>query len=276
METGHSSRRTALTLTLALLLALSASGCALLKRSPTPAAPAPDCTPLQEEIDRLQKMQVEGVDETRVFEDRIATLQLRLLEKNAVVSSLREQVATQQAEFDQAIAEVVRSKAKLRSLESKAEAASDLAEAEIALKGVRAQFPAGEQAPALVQADQLLKMGGQEFQKGNYGGSLFLTSQARAKIRVAEVNVRVRRSLAPVTGEVRFAAPVDLQLIRTSNLRETPSLEAEVLATLPPGTALRGYSYKGSWVRVESSDHVAGWVFQGLVGESEGTAEELR
>ena len=38
--------------------------------------------------------------------------------------------------LDEAVVEVVRTKAKLRSIESRAEAASSMAEAEIALKGL--------------------------------------------------------------------------------------------------------------------------------------------
>ena len=251
-------------------LALLASGCAVMQEPQTTPTPPvePGCTALHEEIDRLTQAQIESDAEVRTSEERIAALQLRLLEKGAVVESLRDHVATQQVEFDQAIAEVVRSKAKLRSLESKAEAASDLAEAEIALKAVRAQYPADQQPLSLAQVEQLVKMGGQEFQRGNYGGSLYLTSQARAKMRVAEVSARIRSSLEPVAGEIRFATPIQLEVMRTSNLRRAPSLEAEVLATLPKGSSITGYSYKGSWVRVES-DRATGWVFHALLGEIE-------
>jgi hypothetical protein len=254
-----------------LLPALLAPGCVPQLRKtapPVPAEPVADCHPWHDEIDRLEQELVDREIQMGALEGQVYAHQLQLLERNSIVSSLREQVATQQAEFDQAIAEVVRSKSKVRSLESKAQAASDLAEAEIALKGLRAQFPEGGEPAALVQAQELLKLGGTEFKSGNYGGSLYVTSQARAKLRLAEVQVRIRNSLAPVDGEVRFATPVDLQLTRTSNLREAPSLDAEVLATLPQGTALRGYSYKGSWVRVETGESVAGWVFQGLVREA--------
>ena len=53
-----------------------------------------------------------------------ANLYLLLLEKKAYIARLTEQI-------EKVISEVVRAKAKLRSLESKAEAASNLAEVEI-------------------------------------------------------------------------------------------------------------------------------------------------
>jgi len=244
-----------------------AFGCAGLKK-PAEAHPAAavrsDCSQLQSEVDRL-KREAQTATETQSLEDRIAALQLRVLEKDAVAKSLREQISKQQADFDDAISEVVRSKAKVRSLESKAEAASDMAEGEIALKAVKSGSTSSGRQDVIAQAEQLLSMSGEEFKKQNYGGSLYLTNQAQTKIRVAEVQSLLREKLDPVAGEVRFAAPVDLKVLKASNIRKSPGLDAEVLATLQPGTSLTGLSYKGRWVRVLSGDHATGWVFQGLL-----------
>ena len=67
-------------------------------------------------------------------------------------------------------------------------------------------------------------------------------------------------------GEILFALPVPLKVIRASNLRKGPGLNFKVIATLKAQTPLVGYSYKGQWVRVRKSDGRAGWVFQTLVG----------
>ncbi|MDA2912153.1 hypothetical protein MYX04_14635, partial [Nitrospiraceae bacterium AH_259_D15_M11_P09] len=68
----------------------------------------------------------------QALDDGAANLHLLLLEKEARVNRLTEQL-------EKVILEVVRAKAKLRSLESKAEAASHLAEAEIAVKALKAK-----------------------------------------------------------------------------------------------------------------------------------------
>ncbi|MDA2912110.1 hypothetical protein MYX04_14420, partial [Nitrospiraceae bacterium AH_259_D15_M11_P09] len=68
----------------------------------------------------------------QALDDDAAKLHLLLLEKEARINGLTEQL-------EKVILEVVRVKAKLRSLESKAEAASDLAEAEIAVKALKAK-----------------------------------------------------------------------------------------------------------------------------------------
>ena len=200
------------------------------------------------------------------LEDRTAKIQLRLLEKEAQIKELEERSSSQQKMLDEAIQEVVRAKAKLRSLESKAEAASEMAEAEIAIKAIKVRLSGQEQDLDIVKAEQLLKMSIKEFQKENYGGTLYLTSQAKGHIRASQMRLGGRQSLQPVKGEVLFAQPLPLQVLKTSNLRQTPDLKGKIVTTLDKGTSLIGYSYKDQWVRVTREDGSNGWIFQTLVG----------
>jgi hypothetical protein len=250
--------------------ALTAFGCPSTKTKPVTRppeaveAPRRDCLELEKEIDRLQR-EARAAGDTEALEDHVAALQLRLLERDALVKALREQLSTQQVELEDAIGEVVRSKAKLRSHESKAQAASDMAEGEIALKAVKERYAGAEPPQAVALAEQLLAMSNVEFEKQNYGGSLYLVSQARTKVRAAEIQARLRGNLDPLAGEVRFATPMELKVTKTAKLRKAPGLDAEVLATLKPGTAVTGFSYRGKWVRVVCDDHSAGWIFEALL-----------
>ena len=205
-------------------------------------------------------------------EDNIAKLQLQLLERDAQIKQLEERLNSQQEMLDEAIQEVVRAKAKLRSLESKAEAASEMAEAEIAVKALKAQLAGQTPNPELIKAQELLKMSAQEFKKENYGGAVYLTSQAKGHIRAGQIRLEGREKVAPIKrlppfkGEVFFALPLPLQVLRTSNLRKQPDRDSKVITTLEKGTPLIGYSHKDKWVRVTSEDGTNGWVFQTLVG----------
>ncbi len=196
----------------------------------------------------------------------MAKIQLQLLEKDAQIKELEDRLDLQQNMLDDAILEVVRAKAKLRSLESKAEAASEMAEAEIAVKALKIQLAGQAQDPEVVKAQELLKMSSAEFKKENYGGALYLTSQAKGHLRAAQMRLGGREKIEPVEGEVLFAQPVPLQVLTTSNLRGRPDLNSKVRTTLKKGTLLIGYSYKGQWVRVFSEDGSNGWIFQTLVG----------
>src|SRR5262245_27022434 len=83
---------------------------------------------------------------------RIADLELRLLEKGAQVEEL-------QTRLDDARREVVRAMAKLQSQATRAEAASGIAEAELALQSL----PATAEAQAVAEVRQLMTQAGAEF-----------------------------------------------------------------------------------------------------------------
>lgn len=191
-------------------------------------------------------------------------LQLRLFEKDTQIQDLKRQQASLQEQLTEAIQEVVRAKAKLRSLESRAEAASNMAETEIALKALRKQKDLQGDEPSIAQAEQLLKMSYREFEKENYGGALYLAGQAKAHLK----NVQLRakdEGREPLPGETPFSIAVPLQVVTTSNLRKGPGLNFEVLSTLKPNTAVLAYSSKGEWIYVKTESGLRGWIFQNLV-----------
>jgi SH3-like domain-containing protein len=105
-----------------------------------------------------------------------------------------------------------------------------------------------------------------EFKKENYGGALYLAGQAQNQIRSIESHLshQVGYSLTP--GEVLFAQPLPLKVLKRSNLRQTPSLQAKIKGTLNKGAMIVGYSYKAEWIRVHTEDGGQGWIFQTLVG----------
>lgn len=192
-------------------------------------------------------------------ERKIAKLRLDFLEKETQIKEL-------QKKYDEAVQEVVRTKAKLHSLESKAEAASTMAEAEIALKALRARVAGQKEGPQVIQAKHLLDMSAREFKKHNYGGALYLASQAKGLVHMGQGRLVNREKIPMVSGEVLFALPVPLELLAKSNVREGPGLDFEVLFTLKKGTPLLGHSYKDEWVRVKDEDGRGGWIYQTLLG----------
>ena len=239
------------------LSALVMSGCVLSKPAPKIAAaandtPDPDPQPIPQPSPEA------------VLRNQNTKLELLLAEKQARIDQLDLQIVGLQRQLDQAIQEVVRTKAKLASVESRAEAASELAEAEIALKALRSRIDPGE-VPEALQAHRLLVMGTREFQRSNYGGALFLTAQAKSQIRAVVTRLDAKGTVEPTGGETPFSLPLQLQLRTRSNVRSGPGLGFEIVATLDAGSALTGLSYRGDWVRVESSDGTPGWIHQELI-----------
>jgi hypothetical protein len=190
-----------------------------------------------------------------------ANLYLLLLEKKAYIARLTEQI-------EKVTSEVVRAKAKLRSLESKAEAASNLAEAEIAVESLRARGEAWKSDPSVLKAEQLTRASAREFEEGNYGGALYLTSQAKSLIENAWARSNDQETSSAVKGEVPFLLPLNLQLLTQSDVRKGPGSQFEVMYSWEYGIALVGHAFKGQWVRVTRDDGLGGWVFYKSVGSN--------
>ncbi len=192
----------------------------------------------------------------RDLQERVAELQLGLLDKEA-------QVAELQDNLDEAVREVVRAKARLQSVESRAEAASTMAEAEIALGAVRATAGDGG-GPELMQAEQLLEMSAREFENQNYGGSLYLASQAMSFVRIGQGRFKAGDA-SRRAGEVSFAVPLDLEVVRNSNVWNGPGTGFRVLFTVRGGTPLVGLAYEDQWVRIRGDRGRGGWISHSLV-----------
>ena len=194
----------------------------------------------------------------REAEQRAMHLELRLLERDA-------QLADLQARLDDARQEVVRAMAKLQTLASRAEAASGMAEAEIALDSLRV---AGQQAaPEIAQVTQLLHMSSTEFDKQNYGGALYLANQAKGVAAAGRGRLSLGELGAPRAGEVAFALPLHLQAVARGNIRQGPGTGFKVLYTVEAGTPLVAYSYADVWVRVSLGSDRNGWIAANLIGK---------
>lgn len=227
---------------------LGLSGCAWVRAPEDPPPATDDGTP-------PQRREVRYVTDP-ALEQRIARLELWLLEKEVQVRDLQDRL-------DEARREVVRTMAKLQTVASRPEAASAIAEAEIALEAFRAS--AGPEAAEIAQVRQLLQMSSAEFDRQNYGGALYLANQAKSLVRAGQGRgpgpQEIRRA-----GESAFAAPLPLEVTSQGNVREGPGMGYRVLFTVERGTALTGHSLAGEWVRVSDAGGRTGWIFVTLVG----------
>ncbi len=261
------------TVAVVVLAAWMMTGCAPLRKQPNSiAAPAPgpsdQVVELMGQNQALKDALASRQAQIQKLENEMAGLNLRILEYEALVQDLQRRSEVQQTRLDTAIVEVVRAKAKMRSLESKAEAASTLAEAEIAVKTLKSRgLPAADTfAREIAAVDQLLAMGVSEFKSQNFGGALFLANQTKEQVLVVQRRLDRNTENAAVEGESLLLQPLPLKLLKNTNLRVRPGLDQKIVVTLDQGTRVVGYAFKGDWIRVETRDGIGGWVFQDLVG----------
>jgi hypothetical protein len=213
--------------------------------APPPPAPAP--APVKPETVTVRDPDTEREN---------ARVRVQLLERSA-------QLADTERRLGEATTEIVRAMARLRTLATRAEAASAMAEAEVTLQQLRSR--AGQQAPPEArQAEVALRGGSAAFDAENYGAAVYLATQAKraataGRGRLAESGTAAR------PGERAFAVPVPLTTTSRANLRAAPGGASELVATVPAATALTAYAYAQDWLRVTLADGRSAWVHHGLV-----------
>ena len=226
-----------------LFLRLLVLGAAAACRHPRPGNPPPVRT--SRDTTRVTRQPVSVRD--TALEQRAARLELKVLEQAAQVEEV-------QRRLDDARREVVRAMAKLQSLATRAEAASGMAEAEIALQALRSASGTNSQAPAppeYGQGAQLLQLATTEFDQQNYGGALYLATEAKN---------------AAAAGQGRVASDDRGGGTGRANVREGPGAGFKVLFTLETGVPVVAYSYVDQWVRVKDDSDRSGWIHQTLIG----------
>lgn len=191
------------------------------------------------------------------LERRAARLELRVIEKETQVEELT-------TRLEDARDEVVRTMAKLQTAASRAEAASGMAEAEVALQSLRTNA-AGQQVPEISQVQKLVQQSSAEFNKQNFGGALYLAEQAKALAGEGRTRLAgaARGSARP--GETAFAVPIRLRVASRGNVREGPGTNYTVAFSVDAGAQITGFSYVEDWVRVSDDQGRSGWIFRSLV-----------
>jgi hypothetical protein len=188
------------------------------------------------------------------LEDEVARLQIELLERDVLLREL-------QSQLDATRLELVRNLSRLQTQATRAEAASGMAEAEIALATLL-RTPGAESLPEAQRAQSLFDESSAQFESANYGGALYLATEVRTTVRSGQARLGGGSLL---DGESLFAVPVPLQTTSRSNVRTGPGLDFDVVFTADASAALTGQSRTSQWVRVVDGQGREGWIFHTLV-----------
>jgi hypothetical protein len=191
------------------------------------------------------------------LERRLARTDLRLMEREAQVDEL-------ETRLNDARDEVVRTMAKLETLASRAEAASAMAEADVAVQTLRST-EGSRPLQELSQATQFVQQSTTEFNKQNYGGALYLANQAKSAAVAGRARLAGGNRGAARPGETPFALPVRLKVTSRGNVREGPGTNFSVAFAVESGATLTGFSYTDEWVRISDDGGRSGWIFRNLI-----------
>lgn len=250
-----------------LLLLLFFSGCSIgVRDSPAPVFSCNnDAQKSEIEPDKGSeadaKLRAELVQQSRETKD----LQLQLLVKQAEINKL-------QFSHDRARQEAMRAKARLRSLDGKADTISDIAEAALMIKNAR-EVSGDKQQSVLIHAEKLLDESRQELQAGNLDDAAYLAAKALDLALPGTPIAEPDLSVQSMQEETAFAAPLVMRVNRQSNIREKPTAASKALFQLVKGSLVEALGYRNLWIRVNAQGNGGGWIYYRLLDTVQLTAQ---
>jgi uncharacterized protein YgiM (DUF1202 family) len=181
----------------------------------------------------------------------VRNLQARLRRSEDEQRRLEDRLAAEQRDLEVTEMELIRTKARLKGLETKAEASSAIAEARILIKRA-----GGNPGGLLTSGEQSLAKAEQQLREENFGAANFFALKAQDfATRAQEVPDARTREVLPLSVRVR---------VSRANLRSGAGLDQKVLTLLPRGTTLFVRSANGDWFEVAHGEKTA-WISRSVV-----------
>jgi len=215
--------------------------------------------PLRDQLDQLAQARSALAAQLYATGEQRASTQ-----RAEAIATLRIQIDDLESRLDDARGEVVRALARLQTVANRAEAASGIAEAEIALQSLRSGTGSAR-APETNQIASLVKQSSTEFDKQNYGGALYLAGQAKALVSLARARLGPSDRTVTRPGETLFVLSLRLRTTARGNMRSGPGTSFPIQISLEAGTSLTGYSFVEDWIRVTDDAGRSGWISRSLV-----------
>lgn len=244
----------------AAAVALLLAACATPAPEPAPPAPVelppvvvvtpPACPSCDEQAREIARLQQE--------------LTARDAELRELKSTQREQTKSAQETTKEVTREVTRAKAKARRLATQADAASYLAEVEVAIAALRNASAAPSALPGLATA--YLDSAAEPFARGDYGTAMERASQAEQIVALAMGPAPMLQKSARAPGEKLLQVALPLRALAEARVRRQPQGKAPAIGVIAKDTALTALAWKDGWMRVETEDGLAGWVDQAQLG----------
>ena len=206
-------------------------------------------TTVEAEAERLPEVQKEAVE--------AGQLATRLKKAEEEQRRLEERVAVLVRDLDLTETEVIRTKAKLQGLETKADATSVIAETRVLFRRMLQQRG---RTPSLVRCEELLDRAEAMVEANNHGAAVFMALKAQELLK------DVRRGSAAAPEEAERSAPKKQYVVvaELANLRREPSRNAPVVRQLKKGAVLEASQIRGDWLQVQAGD-ATGWIARTLV-----------
>ncbi|MCC6916574.1 SH3 domain-containing protein [Nitrosomonas sp.] len=200
----------------------------------------------------------EKLPRQRIYRDEIIALKQKLAEKDELIRSLNAREQGQAQALQETASEISRTKSKLHRLATQPDAASKIAEVEVAISAAK---QAGlNEADSVLQrlAQHLLNAATVAYQQKDYSTAMNYAAQSGELID-AIVNP-ARKSADAQDATVVFHVLIPVYMAHATYLQADPDSHSRAITLLEKNTPLTAVAYNGSWLRVQTGDALSGWI----------------
>ncbi len=194
----------------------------------------------------------------RVCRDEIIVLKQKLAEKDELIRDLNAREQDRAQVLQETASEISRTKNKLHRLATQPEAASKIAEVEIAINATRQAALSESDAAFQFLAQRLLDAAMVAYKQKDYSGAMNYAAQSGELIDA--IANSARKMLESQDATLVFRISIPLLATRTISLRADPNDRSRVISLLKKDTPLIATAYNGNWLRVQIRDGLSGWI----------------
>lgn len=235
------------------------------RAAPEPAEPGPETPSKPREMTSQQE--VLAGERMRAIELEQQAVRLRV-----ELAAAQQRSEALEAELVDTLEEVLRAKASIRGVHSRALATSRIAEVRVALEE---SLAASSDATGSTRASQLLGRADSELAAGNFGGAVYLADRASDVLRQARLAEATSTAHPTAEDPVEALLPVLAMTINSrANLREGPGLHFSRRSALEPGERVMTLAVSADWRYIERSGGERGWVYSRLLDVTAASAVE--
>jgi hypothetical protein len=225
------------------------------------------------DIGKMKRQIAQLTAENRSLQDSHLRLTSELTEQKNTAARLQMDLVGKQAELDRLCrrhenvvpaTEPEFPQGRIPPPNSKAEAVSCLAEAEIEISSIAKPGTEGGKPPDFSQVNDLLVQSRSALDRNDYQDACSLATRALSLGRKLHLQSTLVAT-AKTSVYASFLEPLNLQTVKRSNLRARPGTRNKILTTLDAGSPVNASGYQGNWIRVTTGSGQTGWIHHTLL-----------
>lgn len=255
------------TILILMFTGIGLGGCAV-HSQPKPFVPEQSTKPKSTNIKKTNRVEGIPIPEKlpcyRLYQDEIAALKQMLAEKDEVIRDLSVRELDRTQTLQETASEINRAKNKLHRLATQPEAASRIAEVEVALAALKQTELEEPGAVFWFLAQSLLNAAMTAYEQKDYSNVMNYAAQSSELIDV--ITNRARKNLELQEAVSSFRVPILLLVTQASNLRADSDSSSKVISLLKKNVPLTAIAYCDNWLFVQTADNLSGWIENRAVG----------